>query len=101
MARLAQSASEDVTTDPAAMTITSITKTDVSITATAGKFSGATTAMGIELTDAAGTVIRRKNVVVGGGLPVGAAVSVTITGLIASTLYRVRMYAADAAETDI
>ncbi len=101
MARLAQSASQDVTTDPTAMTITSVTKTDVSITATAGKFSSATTNMGIELTDAAGAVIRRKNVAVGAGLPVGGAVAVTITALIANTLYRVRMYAADAAETDI
>jgi hypothetical protein len=83
------------------MNITSVTKTDTTITATAGKFSTATTNMGIELTDNAGAVIRRKNAAVGAGLPVGGAVAVTITGLIASTLYRVRMYASDAAEADV
>ncbi len=101
MSRLAQSASQDVTTDPATMTITSVTKTDVSISATAPKFSSATSNMGIELTDAAGVVIRRKNQAVPGTLAPGTAITVTITGLTSNTLYRVRMYAADAAEVDI
>jgi type 1 fimbria pilin len=83
------------------MTITSVTRTDVSITATAGKFSSATTNMGIELTDAAGVVIRRKNQAVSPTPPVGTAISVTIAGLTPNTLYRVRMYAADAAEADL
>jgi hypothetical protein len=83
------------------MNITSVTKTDVTITANAGKFSAATTNMGIELTDGAGVVIRRKNVAVGAGLPVGSAVAMTITALVANTLYRVRVYAADAADADV
>jgi hypothetical protein len=57
--------------------------------------------MGIELTDGAGAVIRRKNQAVSGTPPVGSAITVTIIGLTVNTLYRVRMYAADAAETDI
>jgi LytS/YehU family sensor histidine kinase len=83
------------------MTISSVTKTATTITATTSKFSAATTSTGIELTDAVGAVIRRKNEVVGGAMPVGAPFTVTITGLTANTLYRLRMYAEDVALADL
>jgi hypothetical protein len=83
------------------MDITSVTKTDTAITARAGKYSVATTHMGIELTNNAGAVIRRKNQAVSPVLLPGDPVAVTISALTANTLYHLRMYAADAPEADI
>ncbi len=94
------SAVTDVTTEAALLTGETYTKTATTITGSVAKNAAGIQYFGLEIVNASNVVIRRKQGL-GDDFALNAQMTVTITGLVASTLYRCRMYRGDTSLADI